>query len=48
LVGLLWNAWGWPPVVALCAAVALLAAAIAARFCRDTVPAPRIPPEGPV
>jgi YNFM family putative membrane transporter len=48
LVGLLWNAWGWPPVVATCATVALGAAAIAARFCRDSVPAPRIPPEGPV
>jgi YNFM family putative membrane transporter len=48
LTGMLWNAWGWPAVVAACVAVALAAAAVAARFCRDTRPAPTTTPDAPV
>jgi YNFM family putative membrane transporter len=48
LTGLLWSAWGWPVVVGTCAAVALGAAAIAARVCHDTHPAPTTTPDGPV
>lgn len=48
IVGGLWAAWGWTAVVLACVGVALAAAGLAAHFCRDTHPAPLVPPEGPV
>ena len=38
VVGLLWNRWGWPAVVLACGAVALSAAGVAYRWCRDAPP----------
>ena len=43
VVGLLWNAWGWPAVIGACVFMTLAAAGIAGRFCDDRPTSPAAP-----